>query len=512
MKFTYRFNLLLPDQFRIPMVILLIVLADILFYRSETSSIGSVPFLIFYLLLLIFSLPHHLDFMPLNFRLLWGFVFFLCGLGLLYSVNFYSIALPLFALYSFRMVSRGTGWETRAGKWLRDLLLLACSVLFDWYYQIRVALEKVGTSRPLLIRFMRGAFLWFLPVLFTLLFLLLFASANPIIDRGLGNVIEFCRKIELPRLSRLFFWFCVFLFTTSLSGLTLWKRFREIWDSNLAVCTYQVELGKSTDDLLARIMTRALILFNLLFLLQNVLDIEYLWSGAALPAGMSYAEYAHRGAYPLILTALLAGLLTLIAFRRQSTGAGWKWARILVYVWLLQNVFLVASSLLRLGKYIAVYSLTELRVAAGLWMLLVACGLCLILRKIWKNRSLNWLVWTNGAALLVLLLFVMLCDIRGHIAEYNLAHCREAVPVTKEGLRPVPLDVPYLCSLGYPALPALLKAEEKGIEIPPTEYGEDRIQELYLQLGKDLNQWRTFTLHRYLVQKKAEPLYTKAGK
>ena len=72
-----------------------------------------------------------------------------------------------------------------------------------------------------------------------LLFLLLFASANPIIDRGLGNVIEFCRKIELPRLSRLFFWFCVFLFTTSLSGLTLWKRFREIWDSNLAVCTYQ---------------------------------------------------------------------------------------------------------------------------------------------------------------------------------------------------------------------------------------------------------------------------------
>ena len=243
----------------------------------------------------------------------------------------------------------------------------------------------------------------------------------------------------------IYFWFCVFLFTTSLSGLTLWKRFREIWDSNLAVCTYQVELGKSTDDLLARIMTRALILFNLLFLLQNVLDIEYLWSGAALPAGMSYAEYAHRGAYPLILTALLAGLLTLIAFRRQSTGAGWKWARILVYVWLLQNVFLVASSLLRLGKYIAVYSLTELRVAAGLWMLLVACGLCLILWKIWKNRSLNWLVWTNGAALLVLLLFVMLCDIRGHIAEYNLAHCREAVsgherrPAAGSAGRPLPL-------------------------------------------------------------------------
>ena len=125
MKFTYRFNLLLPDQFRIPMVILLIVLADILFYRSETSSIGSVPFLIFYLLLLIFSLPHHLDFMPLNFRLLWGFVFFLCGLGLLYSVNFYSIALPLFALYQPASVIYNPALKERYGQ---DLAALAASL------------------------------------------------------------------------------------------------------------------------------------------------------------------------------------------------------------------------------------------------------------------------------------------------------------------------------------------------------------------------------------------------
>jgi len=37
-----------------------------------------------------------------------------------------------------------------------------------------------------------------------------------------------------------------------------------------------------------------------LFAIQTVLDIQYLWRGAALPDGMSYATYAHRGAYPLI--------------------------------------------------------------------------------------------------------------------------------------------------------------------------------------------------------------------
>ena len=289
MKFTYRFNLLLPDQFRIPMVILLIFLADFLFYRVDTQTIGSVPFLIFYLVLLIFSLPHRLDFMPMNFRLLWGFVFFLSSLGLLYSVNFYSIAVPLFALFSFRMVSSTAVWETRIGKWFRNLLLLFASVFFDWYYQIRVALENLGSSKPILVKFMRGIFLWFLPILFTFLFLLLFASANPIIEKGVDNLLKTLQEIQLPSFSRLFFWFCVFLSTTALSGLTLWKRTCEIWDQHLALCTYQVELGQSADHLLARIMTRGLILFNLLFLVQNIFDIEYLWSGATLPNGMTYA-------------------------------------------------------------------------------------------------------------------------------------------------------------------------------------------------------------------------------
>jgi Domain of unknown function (DUF4153) len=47
---------------------------------------------------------------------------------------------------------------------------------------------------------------------------------------------------------------------------------------------------------------RSLILFNLLFAVQTLLDAIYLWGNAALPGGISYADYAHRGAYPLIAT------------------------------------------------------------------------------------------------------------------------------------------------------------------------------------------------------------------
>ena len=53
-------------------------------------------------------------------------------------------------------------------------------------------------------------------------------------------------------------------------------------------------------------------MFNALFAVQTVLDLTYLWGGVALPDGMTYATYAHRGAYPLIVTALLAAGFVLV--------------------------------------------------------------------------------------------------------------------------------------------------------------------------------------------------------
>ena len=61
---------------------------------------------------------------------------------------------------------------------------------------------------------------------------------------------------------------------------------------------------------------RSLVLFNLLFAVQTILDVIYLWGNTTLPPDISYATYAHRGAYPLILTALLAAGFVLAAMQR----------------------------------------------------------------------------------------------------------------------------------------------------------------------------------------------------
>jgi len=196
-------------------------------------------------------------------------------------------------------------------------------------------------------------------------------------------------------------------------------------------------------------LLRSLILFNAIFAVQTLLDLVYLWGGADLPEHMSHAEYAHRGAYPLIATALLAAAFVLVAMRRGGPGDHSALIRGLVQAWIGQNVLLCLSSMLRLGLYVEVYSLTELRVAAGLWMGIVAIGLVLILLRILLNRSNEWLVAANLASLLLVLYISSFVDFSAFIARFNVAHSQE---ISQEGL---PLDLSYLSSLGPSVIPAL---------------------------------------------------------
>ena len=161
----------------------------------------------------------------------------------------------------------------------------------------------------------------------------------------------------------------------------------------------------------------SLIVFNLLFAVQTVMDLLYLWGGVRLPDGMSHADYAHRGAYPLILTALLAAAFVLAAMRRGGPAGQSSLIRRLVYLWIGQNVLLVISSILRLDLYVQVYSLTEMRIAAGIWMGLVAAGLVLILARIVLGRSNTWLVTMNLATLGITLYACAFLDFSAMIAS-----------------------------------------------------------------------------------------------
>lgn len=304
--------------------------------------------------------------------------------------------------------------------------------------------------------FTRGIALWLLPAVLSTVFVALFAAANPVIEQwvSLLNPKLIFEYLSIPRV----------LFWTMMLAL-VWPFVHVRWRRRKVATTIAADapelaplppfvpaefipaefLGPST-------VLRSLILFNLLFAAQSVLDGIYLWGHVALPANMTYAAYAHRGAYPLIATALLAAAFVLVAMRPGGAAEKSPVIRPLVYLWVGQNVLLVASSILRLDLYVDIYMLTYWRIAAFIWMGLVALGLILIVARIALNRSNRWLIGANLITLTIVLYGCSLTNFDAFVADYNVAHSQE---MTGKGGQ---IDFNYLFALGPQALPAINRA------------------------------------------------------
>ena len=204
---------------------------------------------------------------------------------------------------------------------------------------------------------------WIVPLSIFAVFLSLLSSANPLIEHRLMQ-IDLRVLLDYFELSRTIFWVLIACAIWPLIHRRIKPRPVRQAEPGVAAAA-----PAAPDHLLGvQAMSRSLILFNALFALQSGLDLVYLWGGAALPDGMSHAEYAHRGAYPLIVTALLAAGFVLIAMRPGGPAEQSRLIRPLVLAWIAQNVLLVVSSIFRLDFYVAAFSLTYLRLAAFIWM------------------------------------------------------------------------------------------------------------------------------------------------
>ncbi len=190
-----------------------------------------------------------------------------------------------------------------------------------------------------------------------------------------------------------------------------------------------------------------LLMLNGMFAIENALDIWHVWLDGALPSNFTHAEYVHRGAYTLIATAILAGLLMVFALWRGTATEQSPIVRKLVFLWTAQNLLLVASSVKRTFSYIDDFGWTEWRLSGLLWMALMAFGLLSIVWRVLGDKRSIWLVNINLGAAAVLLLGCSLVDTRGFIAERNVS----ASLAKPQAI----IDFGYLSDLGPNSLPAL---------------------------------------------------------
>ncbi len=285
-----------------------------------------------------------------------------------------------------------------------------------------------------------------LPLAGAVIFITLFANANPLIAR---NLPDFAFPVLDERsVERFLFWIVALALIWPSLRPSRWNAWPWLED---------VKHPLNLPGVTTLSVTLSLAVFNVIFAVENLLDIIFLWSGAPLPQGVTMAEYAHRGAYPLIVTALLAGLFVLVTANPQSQLGQRRMIRQLVVLWIVQNIILVASSIIRTVDYIDAYMLTRLRIAALIWMALVAAGLGLICWRFVTRRSLRWLINSTALVTVLALGLVSAVDLGAIAADWNVRHAREA------GGSGQPLDLGYLHRLGPSAMVALAGLEARPL-------------------------------------------------
>src|SRR5688572_27936917 len=395
-------------------------------------------------------------------------------------------------------------WLGRFGRWIATgwaRLFLDNGVAMRW-------LIRRGFSPTLA----RGIAAWVIPVLFTSIFIAIFAWANPIISGWFGRLGTFlsdliARLPEIFNIVRIGFWF---LFAMIAWMLMRSRTSRARRGHTPPPGTQRIIHGDGTEEWIlppppipgtvvrdhnalgipAAMVIRCLVLFNLVFAVEIALDLFVMFSAQYGTDGTAFKTYVRRGAYPLVAAALLAGAFVLVTFRPRSETEQSPWARRLVYIWIGQTILLTLSAVWRLVRYVDLSELTRLRVASTVWFILVGCGLFFIVWRIVRGRSNTWLINANAITALVLLYPCCFINFDGMIASFNARHCEEA------GGRGSSLDIAYFENLGTPALPALDSVRDKLRGDARRDWAANVSQQLHAELDADVSDWRAWTWRR----------------
>jgi len=304
-----------------------------------------------------------------------------------------------------------------------------------------------GRSRVRFLRVLVPAILVSVP------FLLLFSSGNALLGAHLRAAMDvladWARRLHFPSLGRVLFW--GFIATASLAFL-----FPRIDPRVAALCSKNWPTIPACDDESVGLWRTLLILIvvNALFFWANGLDACFLWMSAKLPANVSYSEFVHEGALSLTVTTLLSAAVLVVLFQQCDALTRNGWVQGLAMLCIAQNAFLISSVGLRLKLYVEAYELSVLRVHVCTFLVLVVAGYALLVWRIVRGKSLNWLIFSNAAAVLGLFYIVQFVDVSGIVARYNTSCWLER--------RGRSLDMNYLCRLGPSSLPQLVRIEREA--------------------------------------------------
>ncbi len=208
-----------------------------------------------------------------------------------------------------------------------------------------------------------------------IVFLIIFASGNPVVLRVWNTLCEWWNamvewlELDWGFVGHVAIWLFAFFFF----GLYTFARPADIEATQPAVAA-----ETTGSSLLPHLPLTSLLGINLAFLVATSTDIAYLWFGR-VPEGVSQTAYLYDGAESISWAAGLASLILIALFRPTGAARCKLSTRVAGYVLVLQAFLLAVSVYVRLYHQIDAHGFTARRIMAGEALLLGLDGLVILI-------------------------------------------------------------------------------------------------------------------------------------
>jgi len=347
---------------------------------------------------------------------------------------------------------------------------------------------------------------YLVPLVFIVAFFFIYRSMNPLFEKITQEIAD------LISLGYVFF---------TLGGFTLiysvykQKRANNIddWESKwlINIEESEVKTPKWNEGVSFIFLFIAL---NLMLVSVNLMDINYLYLGEGMPDGITHKQFLHKGIGMLILSILLGISLLLFFFRGALNFSKNKTIiKLLAFLWVAQNVFMVISTTLRNNIYVNDALLSYKRIGVYLWLLFALIGLITLFIKLYKNKSVWFLARHNITVIFIALIMTSAFDWDMVISNFNINRAKQEKDISS-------YDKKYILSLSEGNIAGLYSIKNmKGFEVDSTyshiyyrDYYEANSNWLdskvfdFLENDSEAD-WRSFSVRRNRVRKDIKQLY-----
>jgi hypothetical protein len=240
------------------------------------------------------------------------------------------------------------------------------------------------------------------------------------------------------------------------------------------------------------VLITILFLLNVVYAVFSVIQFTYLFGGESfmLPSSYTYAEYARRGFFELVVVAVINFILILItvSFIRRENSKVHIANKVLMSFMVCFTFVMLASAFYRMLVYEEAYGFTYLRIFVQAFMVLLFFLFIINIVFIWYTR----LPIIKAYFIAALAVYIAL-----NFASVDVIITRNNIDRYKESGE---IDMEYLKGLSYDAVPQMTRLvgdKELGDEV--LTYYKDQKQKL-----EDQDHWQSLNFSRIRAAKTIE--------